>query len=100
MTTPPPHKDHKIRFNMEINLGHVLSAVAFVVTAMVSWNVMDKRVLVLEEHRIAQRDRDASQRERDVGQDVASKEKFQEVRDAIKDLRTSVDKVADKLGAR
>jgi len=97
MSTPP---DNRIRFDKTINLGHVLTVAAFVCTAMVSWNVMDKRVLVLEEYRAAQRDRDASQRERDLAQDVVSKDKFQEVRDSLIELRRSVEKVADKVGAR
>lgn len=90
MTT---NTENKIRFDKTINLGHVLTVMAFVCTAMVSWNVMDKRVLVLEEFRLAQR-------ERDIAQDVVSKDKYQEVRDALTELRRSVEKVADKVGAR
>lgn len=84
---------------MSMNLGHVLTVVAFLVTAMASWNVMDKRVLVLEEYRAAQKEHETSQRDRDTAQDQASKDKFQEVRDALTDLRRSVEKVADKVGA-
>ena len=90
MPTPP---DNKIRFDKTINLGHILTALAFMVTAMVSWNVMDKRVTVLEESRMAQR-------ERDTTQDLTSKDKFQEVRDALIDLRRSVEKVSDQVGAK
>ena len=88
-----PVPDNKVRFDKTINLGHILTVIAFLCTAMVSWNVMDKRVLVLEEFRAAQRDRD-------VQQDQQSKDKFQEVKDALTELRRSVEKVADKVGAR
>ncbi len=81
----------KVRFDPTINLGHVLTVIAFIGTAMVSWNVID--VLVLEEFR-------QGQRERDHGQDVAGKEKYNEVREALNDLRRSVEKVADKVGAK
>lgn len=91
MTTPKD--DNKIRFDKTINLGHILTVLMFLVTAIVSWNMIDKRVLVLEEFRMAQRERDAMQ-------DAFSKEKFQEVRDALNDLRHSVEKVADKIGAK
>jgi hypothetical protein len=88
-----PVPDNKVRFDKTINLGHILTVIAFLCTAMVSWNVMDKRVLVLEEFRAAQRDRDTQQ-------DQQSKDKFQEVKDALTELRRSVEKVADKVGAR
>ena len=89
----PTPSDNRIRFDKTINLGHILTAVAFLVTALISWNVMDKRVTVLEESRTAQR-------ERDTAQDITSKDKFQEVRDALVDLRRSVEKVSDKVGAK
>lgn len=87
----PPEK--KITFDPTINLGHVLTMAAFVVTAAISWNVMDKRVLVLEESRKVQAEKDASQ-------DQFSKDKFVEVRDALKELSRSVEKVADRVGVR
>lgn len=89
----PDAKPNKIVFDRSINLGHVLTAVSFLAVAAVQWNILDKRVVVLEEFR-------SMQRERDAAQDAASKEKFQEVRDALVYLRLSVDKVADKVGSK
>jgi hypothetical protein len=85
--------ENRFRFDPTINLGHVLTIVSFVVIAMMQWNVMDKRIVILEEFRTAQR-------ERDVAQDVVAKDKFQEVRDALLDLRRSIEKVADKVGVK
>ncbi len=84
---------NRIKFDKTINLGHLLSAIAMVGGLMVSWSLMDKRVAVLEEARTAQRERDQTQ-------DTATKEKFQEVRDALLDLRRLVEKVSDKVGAK
>lgn len=86
-------REDKVRFDKTINLGHVLTGIGFLVVSLTQWNLLDKRVVVLEEFK-------TSQRERDVAQDLASKEKFTEVREALVDLRRSVEKVADKVGAR
>ena len=85
--------ENKVKFDKTINLGHILTAASFILIALAQWNVMDKRVVILEEFRIAQREKDAMQ-------DLQSKEKFQEVKDALGDLRRSVEKVADKIGAK
>lgn len=81
-----------ITFDKTINLGHVLTMATMIAAVMASWSLMDKRVVVLEEARHAQRDRDQSQ-------DVASKEKFQEVRDTLIEVRRSLEKISDRIGA-
>jgi hypothetical protein len=88
-----PPTDNRVKFDKTINLGHVLTAFSFIMVAVAQWSLMDKRVVILEEFKI-------SQREKDTVQDNQSKEKFQEVRDALADLRRSVEKVADKIGAK
>lgn len=100
MPNQPPYQpdrrrpdDTRIKFDRTINLGHVLTAASMIVAVMVSWSMMDKRVVVLEEAR-------AAQRERDTVQDESNREKFQEVRETMIDLRQAVEKVADKVGAR
>jgi hypothetical protein len=87
------YEDKKVRFDMTINLGHILIVLSFLVTASVAWNGMDKRVAVLEEFR-------ATQRDRDTVQDLENKEKFKEVRDVLVDMRRSMEKIADKVGAK
>lgn len=89
----PPAPENKVRFDKSINLGHALTIVSFCMFSLMQWNLMDKRVVVLEEARLAQR-------ERDISRDVTSKDKFQEIRDALTDLRRSVEKVSDKVGAK
>jgi hypothetical protein len=87
----PP--ENRVKFDKTINLGHVLTAFSFLMVALAQWSIMDKRVVILEEFRL-------SQREKDSVQDAQSKEKFQEIKDALGDLRRSVEKVADKVGAK
>ncbi len=85
--------DNRIKFDKTINLGHILTMLAMIAAVMASWSLMDKRVVVLEEARNAQRDRDQAQ-------DQASRDKFQEVRDALMDVRRAIEKVSDKVGAK
>jgi hypothetical protein len=87
------HDHSRIRFDKTINLGHVLTMLAMVVAVLVSWSLMDKRVAALEEARITQRDRDQFQ-------DNDRRDRFTEVRDALQDLRRSIEKISDKVGAR
>jgi hypothetical protein len=68
-----------------------------IAAVMASWSLMDKRVVVLE---VTQNQQAAAQRERDSVQDSSTREKFGEVREGLADLRRSVEKIADKVGAR
>jgi hypothetical protein len=90
MQTP---SENKIRFDKTVNLGHILTMCMFLVAMMTGWNMMDKRLLVLEEARTSQRDRDALQ-------DSTAKDNQQAIKEALTDLRRSVEKVADKVGAQ
>ena len=93
MPTPQPQPDNRVRFDKTINLGHVLTMVGFLLATLIQWNMMDKRVVVLEESRL-------TQRERDTSQDTNTREKAQEVKDALRELKTSVEKLGDRMGAR
>ena len=86
-------KSRGLQFNKNIDLGHLLSVLLMLAALSFQWNLMDKRVAVLEEAR-------NSQREREQTQAAMTKEKFQEVRDALAGLTRSVEKVADKLEQR
>lgn len=79
-----------MRFDNTINLGHLLTFAGFLVTIMVSWTTIDKRVVVLEESRKAQAIMDSAQ-------DLRSAEKFSEIRDTLGEIKRSVDKVNDRL---
>ena len=79
-----------MRFDNTINLGHLLTFAGFLITIMVSWTTLDKRVVVLEESRKAQAIMDSAQ-------DLRSAEKFSEIRDTLGEIKRSVDKVNDRL---
>ena len=81
------------RIDWTFNVSNLLTMGTLVFGLFAAWGTMDKRVLMLEENR-------AVQRERDAGQDVAIKEGRQEVRDALVDLRRSVEKVQERVGAK
>lgn len=93
MTAPLPDPENRVRFDKTINLGHILTMISFLLLTLTQWNMMDKRVVVLEEFR-------GTQREKDTAQDTITREKAQEVKDALRELKTSVEKVADRMGAR
>lgn len=91
--TQPAQPDNKVRFDKTINLGHILTVISFLLLTLTQWNMMDKRVVVLEEFRLSQRDKDTTQ-------DAASKDKFQEVRDTLNEIKRSIEKLSDKVVAR
>lgn len=92
MSAPTP-PDNRVRFDRTFNLGHVITVVSFLLMTLAQWNMMDKRVTVLEEFRAVQRERDSSQ-------DMTAKDRAQEVKDAVNDLKRSIEKLADRLGTK
>lgn len=86
-------RTHGVRFDNTINLGHLLTFAGLLITIMVSWTTLDKRVVVLEESRKAQAIMDSAQ-------DLRSAEKFSEIRDTLGEIKRSVDRVNDKLGRK
>ena len=79
-----------VRFDNTINLGHILTFLGFLVTIMVTWSTLDKRVVVLEESRKVQAILDSAQ-------DVRSVEKFTEIRDTLNEIKRSVERSNDRL---
>lgn len=77
-------RSKRLTFDPTINAGHVLTFVMGVALGFGAWSSMDKRVVVLEEARTYQKQRDDSQ-------DSAIGEKLTEVRDSVRELRRSVD---------
>lgn len=77
-----------LRFDPTINAGHILTfittMVVMAVAGITGWNVMDKRVVVLEEAK-------TYQVKRDDAQDLAIGEKLTDIKDAVKDVRRSLD---------
>jgi len=87
---------HKARggvvFDNTINLGHVLTFLGFVITIMVTWSTLDKRVVVLEESRKAQEVRDATQDARNGDQLTAIKDSLTEIKNNVVSLRDKLDR--------
>ena len=86
MPTPPPRPQDAVKkftFDPTINLGHVLTFGAMVIGILASWNVLDKRVTVLEE-------RKEYQSLRDQQQDSVVASKFQELKDTLREVSEGV----------
>ena len=81
---------HGVRFDNTINLGHVLTFLGFLLTIMVTWTTLDKRVVVLEESRKAQATIDSAQ-------DLRTNEKFSEIKDALGEIKRAVERTNEKL---
>lgn len=88
LTDPTEPHRQKARFDPTINLGHVISAsgslIASIVFVMTSWAFMDKRVIVLEETK-------TYQTARDLAQDAAVRDKFNDVQRALDKLDANID---------
>lgn len=81
-------QERRIRFDGTINLGHILTFLGFLVSAMVAWTTMDKRVVVLEEARVYQTSVDKRQ-------DEDRSAIKQQVREDYKDISNKLDRVLD-----
>lgn len=80
------------KFDPSVNLGHLLTFVGFLITIMVTWSTLDKRVVVLEESRKAQELRDTSQDLRNTDQMTAIKETLVEIKTNVIGLREKLDR--------
>ena len=80
-------------FDWSINLGHLLTFVGFIVSGAVAWQTLDKRVVVLEQQSLYQAQRDAAQ-------DAALVQSRSDLRETLRDVRTSLDKLNDRLQAK
>jgi len=83
--TPPTAKKH-ITFDPTINAGHVLTFVTLVIAGFASWGLLDKRVTVIEQAQMYQR-------ERDIAQDGAVVQKFGEVKEALTEVKQAVNEL-------
>ena len=80
----------KVKFDNTINLGHILTFLGFLITIMVTWTSLDKRVVVLEESRKTQATIDSAQ-------DLRTNEKFFEIKDALGEIKRAVERTNEKL---
>jgi hypothetical protein len=86
---PEPQK--KIRFDGTINLGHLLTVATFLGAGVVGWNAMDKRVTVLEEARIVQKQIDRRQ-------DEEFNDYKRTIREDMRELLRKIDILVERRG--
>lgn len=79
-------KHKRMTMDWTVNISNLITLAGLLITVVVGWNTMDKRVLVLEEAKIAQVRRDESQ-------DTALIERLRDIKDAIKDVKDGVNEL-------
>lgn len=88
------HADNRqpqgITFDKTINLGHILTFLGFVMTGMIAWSTLDKRVVVLEEGV-------KTQVQVDRHQDEVNRAQMEAVRQSLADIKRTVERVEDRL---
>lgn len=83
----PTSQDHprkRLTFDPTINAGHILTFVSLLAALIVGWNTLDKRVVVLEEAK-------TYQRERDQAQDNSIAEKLGDIKETLREVKRGVD---------
>ena len=85
-------KPRGVKFDGTINLGHMLTFIGFLITIMVTWSTLDKRVVVLEESKKAQELRDSAQDQRNGDQMTSIKESLVEIKTNVIGLREKLDR--------
>lgn len=83
-----PSTDHpgrkRLTFDPTINAGHLLTFVSLMGALAIGWNTLDKRVVVLEEAKVYQR-------ERDQAQDNSITEKLGDIKETLREVKRGVD---------
>lgn len=79
----------KVRWDPTVNLGHILTFAGFIVTILVSWSTLDKRVALLEAARV-------DQQQRDAGQDQSTKETIQAINAHLGKIDDKLDRLVDR----
>ena len=82
-----PSQDHqrkRLTFDPTINAGHLLTFLGLLAAGVIGWNTLDKRVVVLEEAK-------TYQRERDQAQDSSIAEKLGDIKETLREVKRGVD---------
>ena len=83
----------RIIFDPTINLGHLLTFAGFIVAIFAGWTNLDKRVVVLEESRHAQL-------QRDTHQDQINNQQFDQLTTSLREVKALLLRLEDKLDKR
>lgn len=82
----------RLTFDPTINAGHVLTFVGFILSMMVGWSVLDKRVVVLEEARKTQAQLDQHQDAIQRASQDSVRESLAEIKQGIRELNARFDR--------
>lgn len=81
------------RFEKRVTLGDVLSALAMLMLGLVAYYDLRERVSVVELQQHVQEQRDAAQ-------DVQATRFAGEIREDLRDIKSSVERIAERVGTR
>jgi hypothetical protein len=87
---PIAEKAKQMRFDWTVNLGHVLTFIGFMVSGVMAYAAIDKRVVVLEQQAIWSAARDAA-----IERDNATSRA--EMRETLRDVAVSLERLNEKL---
>jgi hypothetical protein len=76
----------RLTFDPTINAGHIISQLAFLVTLVIGWSTLDKRVVVLEEARKTQAQVDQHQDAMQRSNADSVRESLQEIKHGVREL--------------
>lgn len=76
----------RLTFDPTINAGHIISLLAFLVTLVIGWSTLDKRVVVLEEARKTQAQLDQHQDAMQRSNADSVRESLQEIKQGVREL--------------
>lgn len=87
------NKMEKFHFDWSVNLGHVLTFLGFILTGFIAFQNLDKRVVVLEQGL-------NYQAKKDEQQDQMMRDAKAEIKEALRDVHGSLEKLSEKLEQR
>ena len=76
----------RLTFDPTINAGHLLTFAGFILSMMVGWSVLDKRVVVLEEARKTQAQLDSHQDAIQRASNDSMRETLLEIKQGIREI--------------
>lgn len=82
----------RLTFDPTINAGHIISLLAFLITLVVGWSTLDKRVVVLEEARKAQSQLDQHQDAMQRSNADSVRESLQEIKQGVRELNSRLER--------
>lgn len=95
----PEQRQHKVRFDPTVNLGHVLTFIGFILAGFGAWTTLDKRIVVLEENRRTQALVDENQDQRLNYTNEGVKNLLQRLESQIERLTNRLDNVGVPNGS-